>query len=98
MSKVSSPQFDLPDAMAIKAVAAGTADEHQQRRAITHILQRLCEMGRLAYVPESDRDTCLALGRQSVGFEIRLYVQETVDELKRISEQRSASRSTRGSQ
>lgn len=92
MKPVLTPEFDLADAMAIKAVAEGRAEEHQQRRAMRWILQGLCEMGKLPYVPESERDTSFALGRQSVGFEIRLYIQEPADVLKNISEKRSTRR------
>lgn len=86
------PQFELADAMAIKAVAEGRAEPHQQQRAITWILRGLCGMGKLPYEPESDRDTVLLLGRQSVGYEVTLYIQEAADILKRISEQRSTRR------
>lgn len=86
---VHSPSFDIADAMSVKAVAEGRADEHQQRRAMAWILRGLCEMGRLAYSPDSERDTAFALGRQSVGFELTLYIQKHADELREIAQRRA---------
>jgi hypothetical protein len=90
MRKVSAPAFELADALAIKAVAEGRADEHQQRRAVKWLLRGLCEVGRLAYSPDSERDTAFALGRQSVGFEVQLYIQEHADILREIAERRKS--------
>lgn len=86
---IHTPSFDIADAMSVKAVFEGRADEHQQRRAMAWILRGVCEMGRLAYSPDSERDTAFALGRQSVGFELTLYVQEPADKLREIAKRRA---------
>lgn len=92
MKSLNFRAFDLADAMAVKAVADGRAEPHQQQRAVTWILRGLCGMGSLPYVPESDRDTVLLIGRQSVGYEIQLYITKPADDLKQLSEQRSTRR------
>lgn len=60
------------DVGALRAVYAGTASEHMQRRAMEFILKQLCGVGRPCFVPgeEGRRATDLALGKQQVGLEI----------------------------
>lgn len=58
------------DALALKALQAGTADADQQRRALDWILQQACRTYDLSYRPGSDRETVFAEGRRFVGLEI----------------------------
>jgi hypothetical protein len=64
------PPYDLADVHAVRAVAAGTADADQQRRAVRWIVEKAAGKYDWAYRPESERDTCIALGRQFVGDQI----------------------------
>jgi len=68
-----SAQWDLADCHAIKAVAAGTADEAQQKRAIEWIILKACRAYEVSFYPDDQggaRDTDFALGRQFVGQQI----------------------------
>ena len=55
--------------LAIKALAAGTADRDQQRAALDWIINDLCKTYDWAFHPGPDgqRETDVALGRQLVG-------------------------------
>lgn len=85
------PRFDLADAIAVKAVASGTADEVQQRRAMEWILNGLCRIRDLSYT-ESPRDTDFNEGRRFVGLEIAMYWQTSVETLKQLSTKRRGGR------
>lgn len=79
---------ELPDAVAIRAVAAGLADAAQQQRAFQAILLRLCECRRLSYVPGQQDITAFLQGRVSVGLEMEQYALQSVDELKQLFDRR----------
>lgn len=55
--------------MAVKALAAGNANEEQQKRALKWIIEDLCKTYDWAFNP-TDRDTCVMLGMQLVGKQI----------------------------
>lgn len=56
--------------LAIKSVAAGTANEGQQRLAMKWIIEELCGTYDLSYRPQSDRDTTFAEGKRYVGLQL----------------------------
>ncbi|MGE8105157.1 hypothetical protein ACQKP1_15870 [Allorhizobium sp. NPDC080224] len=61
------------DCVAIQAVATGTANEDQQKRAFAAILH-ISGLGGLAWMPHEhggDRDTTFAAGKQHVGHQLR---------------------------
>jgi hypothetical protein len=62
--------YELADLTAVKALAAGTADSEQQKRALDWILIHVCGTYEMTYRPESDRDTSFAEGRRFVGLQI----------------------------
>jgi hypothetical protein len=62
--------YEIADIVAIKALANGTAMEHQQKRAMDWIIRAACATYDLSYRPESDRDTAFAEGRRFVGLQI----------------------------
>lgn len=66
-----APYIDA-DTYAIKALAAGVANEGQQKRALEWIINTLCGTYDLSYRPgpEGDRDTAFAEGRRSVGLQL----------------------------
>jgi len=59
----------LADASAIQALAAGTANEGQQKHALDWILKGACGLTEWPY-RDSERETCVALGRQFAGQQI----------------------------
>jgi hypothetical protein len=61
----------LPDVMAVKALADGTATPDQQKRALHFILVHVCKVDDEPYCPSSDRDTAYALGKRRVGTYLR---------------------------
>lgn len=78
-----SAPFELADAMALKALAAGSANEDQQKRALAWILQKACRLNRLSADPASERATCFAEGKRHVGLQLARIVSMNSDELKR---------------
>jgi hypothetical protein len=64
--------YDEADTYAIKALAAGVANEGQQKRALKWIIESLCGTYDLSFRPgpEGDRDTAFAEGRRSVGLQL----------------------------
>lgn len=67
-----TPAYELADATAIKALAAGTADIEQQKRALAWIINKGAGTYDMSYRPgyEGQRDTDFALGRAFVGQQI----------------------------
>lgn len=63
------PEWDLADAVAIQALVDGSAEPHQQKRAMQWIVERAAGTYEFNYYP-GDRDTCFALGRAFVGQQI----------------------------
>jgi hypothetical protein len=63
------PATDIADATAVRAVADGTADADQQKRAMKWIIEKAAMTYDLAYF-QTDRDTAFALGRVFVGQQI----------------------------
>jgi hypothetical protein len=64
------PAWEVEDAGALQALAAGKAAPHQQVRALDYIIKSLAATYDMAYRPESARDTDFALGRQFVGQQV----------------------------
>ena len=63
------PDWEIADASAIQALVDGTAEPHQQKRAVQWIVERAAGTYEFNYYP-SDRDTAFALGRSFVGQQI----------------------------
>jgi hypothetical protein len=62
--------YDEADVYAIKALAAGKANEGQQQRALAWIINTACATYDLSFRPDSDRDTTFAEGKRHVGMQI----------------------------
>lgn len=64
--------YEEPETNAIKALAAGNANEDQQRRALNWIINTLCGTYDLSFRPggEGDRDTVFAEGKRFVGMQL----------------------------
>ena len=76
------PRADLPDVVAIKALALGTATEDQQKRALHFILVHVCQVDDEPYCPASDRDTAYALGKRRVGTYLRSLLAADIRKFK----------------
>lgn len=76
--------LDVQEIRAIKAVAAGTANDGQQRRAIEVIVHKFAGTYDQSFRPGSDghRATDFAEGKRFVGNRIVHTLKRTVDETK----------------
>lgn len=71
------------DASALQALAAGVANEGQQKHALRWILEGACALHTWPY-RESQRETDLALGRHFVGQQIVGLIKVNVSQLRKI--------------
>lgn len=78
-------KWELADASALQALANGTADEHQQKRALDWILYKACRFHDMHYFPGDSgrRDTDYSLGRQGVGHDIRALLMANIGAMRR---------------
>lgn len=72
---------DIADIAALKALFAGTAESHQQQRALSWIMEHASGIRSLSF-RGSDRDTSFNEGRRFVGLEIAKYVFGPMDAFK----------------
>ncbi len=75
-------QFDANDATAMQALAAGTANDGQQKRALDWIIKDACGLPLWPY-RESQRETDIALGRHFVGQQIVGLLHVNVSTLRK---------------
>ncbi len=73
--------FNVNDVTAVQALAAGTANDGQQKHALDWILRKACGLSEWPY-RDSERETCIALGRQFVGQQIMGVVRVNVSALR----------------
>jgi len=81
--------FTLAEAMAVKALAAGTADEDQQKRALGFIVQKLCRINRISADPQNEKATYFTEGKRFVGLALARIVATNPDDLKHEIEARN---------
>ena len=62
--------YELADATALQALEAGTANEHQQQRALAWIINNAACTYEVAWEPENERASSFESGRRFVGLEI----------------------------
>jgi hypothetical protein len=62
--------YDEAVSAAVKALAAGNANESQQQRALHWIVHTLCGTYDQPYRPDSERDTIFACAKMFVGQQI----------------------------
>jgi hypothetical protein len=77
--------YKAADAFAIQQVMAGTADAHQQQRAMKWIIEQASGMYEFQYYP-TDRETSFALGRGFVGQQIVKLSKLNTSTLRRVEE------------
>jgi hypothetical protein len=69
--------YEEADVMACKAVAAGTANEGQQKRFMQFVINNVCRTYDLSYRPGDDgsRDTAFAEGKRFVGLQLVKFIK-----------------------
>lgn len=83
ISLLRDTEITKADCAALQAVASGTANEGQQKRAMAAILH-ICGINNMTWMPDEhggDRETSFAAGKQHVGFQIRKLVTHPLDVL-----------------
>lgn len=81
------PEFDIADAVAIKALQNGTAEPHQQQRALKWIIEAAAGTYDQTFYPGGEdgrRSTDFAEGRRSVGLRIVHLANASLEKLRRI--------------
>lgn len=66
-------EYDFADVMAVKALAAGTANADQQKRALDWIVRSAAGAYEISYRSDADggdRETAFAEGRRFVGLQV----------------------------
>ncbi len=76
--------WELADADALQALMRGDADEHQQKRALTWIVEQGAGTYQFHYYDKSE-DTAFALGRAFVGQQIVKLTKMNLSALRRKS-------------
>jgi hypothetical protein len=61
------PAYEPADIGAMKALAAGVANDFQQKRVLHWLIETVCGTYDLSFRPQSERETCFAEGRRFVG-------------------------------
>jgi hypothetical protein len=76
-------KWELADATAVQAVAAGTADAIQQKRALNWIIQNACETYGLGWHPASAHEADFVAGRRFGGLQIVKLLHINVAAMRR---------------
>lgn len=74
--------YDVADAAAIQALVNGTAEPHQQQRALKWIIEQASGTYEFQFYPD-DRQTSFALGRGFVGQQIVKMTRMNLSQLRR---------------
>jgi hypothetical protein len=62
--------YELADITSVQAVAAGTADAHQQQRAVRWIIEAVCDTYGLGWHPDGDHASSFVAGRRFSGLQV----------------------------
>lgn len=74
--------YDLADVTAIQALCNGAANKEQQIRAITWIVERVCEFNGLPFFPSEPDSSAFATGKFFVGQQINKLYKLNINSLK----------------
>ena len=75
---VDTQELTQREHIAVQAVAAGEADEYQQKLFVKVIVDKFSRSHDLAYVPDSPDQTTFLAGRGFVGKKILKYINKPV--------------------
>lgn len=81
-SQAQATYAALPDAVAVKALAEGKADEWQQKRALHWIMTVAAMQNMNAFFPESPMETAYAMGRKYVAEQIVGLINDDLTKLR----------------
>jgi hypothetical protein len=76
--------YDVQTIYALKNLAAGKANETQQKRALEWLIHAACGTYQPTFIPDSDRESAFAEGRRAVGLELVKLVNLPADAVKAI--------------
>lgn len=62
--------WDEADVSSLQALANGTANAEQQKRALNWIIYKACHFDDLSYRPDSERDSAFADGSRFVALQV----------------------------
>lgn len=79
--------YDPADAAAVQAVANGIADEVQQKRAMSWVVNNLCRTYDSTFFPESERNSVFADGKRSVGLQLVKLIKINVSKITKKGKQ-----------
>lgn len=75
-------KYEVADVAAIQALQRGDASEHQQKRALSFIVNVIAATYDQPYFPDSARDTDFACGRMFTGQQIVKMTKLNLSKLK----------------
>ena len=75
--------YELADATALQALEAGTANDEQQKRALTWIIHNAAAAYEVAWEPDNERASSFEAGRRYVGIEIIKMLKINTNALRR---------------
>lgn len=78
-------KYELADLTAVQAVAAGTANEDQQRRAMKWIIESACDTYGLGWHPGGPHEASFVAGRRFSGMQIVKATKINVSALRKAS-------------
>jgi hypothetical protein len=76
--------WELADANALQALEKGEADEHQQKRALSWIIENAAATYQIAWEPDNERASSFESGRRFVGLKIVGLLKLNLGKLRRI--------------
>lgn len=86
-SAILPADYSKADVFAVKALASGTANDHQQKRALEWIVRMAARTYDVSFSPASDRETSFAEGRRFVGLQVVKLVNMPGELLQRMKDE-----------
>lgn len=87
--------YQYADAAALQAVAKGVANEGQQRRALSWIVEVCADTYGLSYRGDKTHDTSFAEGKRAVGLQIVKLTKINLGPLREAEERRAKAASSK---
>jgi hypothetical protein len=78
------PDCEKADIMALKAVARGEAGPELQQRVVVWIVQKVCGIGAVTWVPGDDRATAMNEGARLAGLHLMYCLEKPLEEVVNV--------------
>jgi len=78
---LDAPDHDYADIIALKAVAAGTANAEQQQRFFGWLVKKACTIGGISFTPDKPDVGDFKEGRRFIGAWLVYFLEESGDSL-----------------